>query len=314
MRKAIAGGLILVGAIFGQAPESRLQFDVATVRPAAPRGPDERTIVVRTGGPGSTDPERVRYRDIDLRNLLLESYGVPVDQLIIPDWVKTERYDITAKIPAGTTREQYAVMLRNLLVDRFKITSHSDKKDFTVYSLVVSKGGLKMKVSTAEPPPPPAPRGPTPADPAAAAAQFDQLFAQARGNAGGTDKDGFPALPENNIATQRTVGNNTGTRTNARGQTMAEITTIIQRGLGGGARVTDQTGLTGRYDFKLQYTRGVNAAAPVGAANPAAAVAEDPLPDLITAVQSQLGLKLEKSTAPFDVLVIDHIEKTPTDN
>jgi uncharacterized protein (TIGR03435 family) len=314
MRKAIVCGLILAGSIFGQAPGSKPEFDVATVRPAAPRGPDERTIVARTGGPGSTDPERVRYRDIDLRNLLLEAYLVPVDQLIIPDWVKTERYDITAKIPAGTTREQYAVMLRNLLVDRFKITSHSDKKDFTVYDLLVAKSGLKMKVSTAEPPPPAAQRGPTQADPAAAAAQFEQLFAQARANPGGKDKDGFPALPENNIAAQRTVGNNGRTQTNARGQTMAEITTMIQRALAGGARVTDKTGLTGRYDFKLQYARQVNAAAPGAATSPDAAVADDPLPDLITAVQSQLGLKLEKGTAPFDVLVIDHIEKTPTDN
>jgi len=311
MRKAIVCGLILAGSIFGQARDSKLEFDVATVRPAAPRGPDERMIVVRTGGPGSTDPERVRYRDIDLRNLLLESYGVPFDQLIVPDWVKTERYDITAKIAPGTIREQYAVMLRNLLIERFHIASHSEKRDFPSYDLVVAKGGLKMKVSTAEPPPSPAPRGPTQADPAAAAAQATLTFAQARANAGATDKDGFPALPENNIAAQRTVGNNGRTQTNARGQTMTEIVQIIQRALAGGARVTDKTGLTARYDFKLQYARQVNAAAPGAAANPDA---DDPLPDLITAVQSQLGLKLEKGTAQFDVMVIDHIEKTPTDN
>lgn len=304
--KRLVLGLAVVLSASAQTP---VAFEVASVRPAAPRGPDERVIVVKTGGPGSTDPERVRYRDIDLRNLLLEAYGVPVDQLAIPDWVKTERYDIMAKIPPDTTKERYAEMLRSLLVERFRIASHTEKRDFTAYDLVVAKGGLKMKVSTAEPPPPPA-RGPTPADPAAAAAQFDQLFAQARAKGPARDADGFPALPDNNIATANTVGNNSGTKTNARGQTMPQIVTIIQRGLGGGARVTDQTGLTGRYDFKLQYSRPVNAAAP-GAANPDA---EDPLPDLPTAVQSQLGLKLEKGTVQLEVLVIDHIDKTPVEN
>lgn len=141
MQKMIASGLILARAIFAQAPEAKLDFEVATVRPAAPRSADEKVIIVRTGGPGSTDPERVRYRSIDLRNLLLEAYGMPVDQLIIPDWVRIERYDIVAKIPPGTTKEQYAVMLRNLLADRFHITSHSEKRDFAVYDLWWQRAG-----------------------------------------------------------------------------------------------------------------------------------------------------------------------------
>ncbi len=311
MLKVIAGSLILAGAIFAQAQDSKLEFDVATVRPAAPRGPDEGSLVGRTGGPGSTDPERVRYRMISLGSLLVESYGVPSDRVIAPSWVQTERYDIAAKIAPGTTREQYAIMLRNLVVDRFHVTSHTEKRDFPAYDLVVAKSGLKMKISTAEPPPPPAPRGPQNADPAVAAAELERQMAQIRASFGTVDKDGFQALPQDNIATQRTVGNNTGTRTNARGQTMAEIATIIQRGLGGGVRVTDKTGLTGRYDFKLQYPRGVNAAAPGAAAVPEA---EDPLPDLPSAVQSQLGLKLDKGTAQLEVLVIDHIERTPAEN
>jgi uncharacterized protein (TIGR03435 family) len=307
MRKVIVSSLILAGATFAQPTPPKLEFDVATVRPAAPRGPDESSLVGRTGGPGSTDPERVRYRMSALRSLLVEAYGVPYDQMIAPSWVQTERYDITAKITPGTTREQYAVMLRNLLADRFHVTSHTEERDFPAYDLAVAKSGLKLKLSTAEPPPPPAPRGPQNADPAVAAAELEKQIAQIRASYGAVDADGFPALPENNIAAQSTDG----TKTNARGQTMAQITTMIQRGLGSGARVTDKTGLTGRYDFKLQYTRDVNAAAPGAATVPDSA---DPLPDLPAAVQSQLGLKLEKGTTQLEVVVIDHIEKTPTEN
>jgi uncharacterized protein (TIGR03435 family) len=311
MRKAFVSSLILASASFAQPAPPKLEFDVATLRPAAPRGPDEGLMAGRTGGPGSTDPERVRYRMSDLRNLLLQAFGVPYDLMIAPGLSPTDRYDIIAKIAPGTTPEQFAVMLRNLLVDRFHITSHTEKRDFPSYDLLVAKGGLKMKVSTAQPAPPPAPRGPMQADPATAAAELEKQLAQIRANFGTVDKDGFPALPDDNIATQRTVGNNDGTKTSARGQTMAEITTIIQRGLGGGARVTDKTGLTGRYDFKLQYTRGVTAVAPGAAAVPDE---PDPLPDLPSAVQSQLGLKLDKGTTQLEVLIIDHIDKTPSEN
>jgi uncharacterized protein (TIGR03435 family) len=303
MKKAIISGLILASSIFGQAPQPELEFEAASLRLTAPENANRFGNV--TGGLGSTDPERVRYRGTPLSILLAEAYGLPFDQVIAPEWAHTQGYDIVAKIPPGATREQYASMLRNLLIDRLQITSHHEKRNFTAYDLVVAKGGVKMKVSTADPPPPPQP---TPGDPAAAAAYVRELFFTGPGR--GNDPDGFPALPENNVAAQGSMTGNGHTRINARGQTTANIARTIELGLGGGpsplagggVRVTDKTGLIGRYDFKLEYA---------GAANIAA---DDPLPDLITAVQSQLGLKLEKGTAPFDVLVIDHIEKTPTDN
>jgi uncharacterized protein (TIGR03435 family) len=302
MRKAIVCGLILAGSIFGQAPEPKLEFEAASVRQAAPPAPGE--VFGMFGGPGSTDPERVRFRGASLQSLLVRAFDLPLSRLSAPDWLETTQFDITAKLPAGATAKQVNRMLRSLLVDRFKLVARTEKRDFPVYDLVVAKGGIKMKVSTAEPPPPPASRGPVEADPAKAAAAAAALQAQIRANRGAVDKDGFPALPDDNIATQRTGVNNGRAWANARGQTVEQIATILQRngGLGVGARVTDKTGLTGRYDFKLEYASAVSTAS------------DDPLPDVFSAVQSQLGLKLEKGTAQFDVLVIDHIEKTPTDN
>lgn len=311
MRTLVFFGAVFAGSIFGQQRDARLEFDAASVRAAAPAVQGE--ILGMFGGPGSTDPERVTFRRASLLNLLLRAYGLTFERLSAPDWIRTDQFDITATLPAGTTQEQFLTMLQNLLTDRFKIVSHTEKRDFPVYDLVVAKSGLKMKVSTAEPPAPPAqPREPAEADPAKVAANAAQQIAQIRANFGVMDKDGFPALPNDNTATQRTMGNNGVTRTNARGQTMQQVAAIIERGLGGGARVTDKTGLTERYDFKLEYSRA--GAGP--AANPAAANADvdAPLPDLLSAVQSQLGLRLEKGTAKQDVLVLDHIEKTPADN
>lgn len=295
MRAAV--GLIVANSMLAQQPEPKLEFDAATLRPAAPGNPAE---FGKTGGLGSTDPERVRYRGAPLFALLVEAFGLPFDQVISPAWVHNQGYDLVAKIPPGATREQYAAMLKNLLVDRLHITSHYEKRDFAAYDLVVAKGGVKMRLSTAEPPPPPPP---FPADPAAAAAESRDRFERTRGRA--NDPDGFPALPDNNVAAQFSMTMNGHARVNARGQTTGDIAKTLERELGGGpagggVRVTDKTGLTGRYDFKLEYASG--------------APADNPLPDLFSAVQSQLGLKLEKGITQVDVLIIDHIEKMPDDN
>jgi uncharacterized protein (TIGR03435 family) len=313
MRNVILSGVVFACAVFAQpapqAPAKKLEFEVASVRASPPLPSSNGTVTIMglRGGPGSTDPERLSGK-IDLRNALLRAFGVPYDQLTGPEWMQTEHYDFSAIVPPGTTPEQFNVMLQNLLVERFQITMHTAKKDFAVYEVVVGKGGLKMKLSTADP----APQGPTRADPAVLQDRALQMLAQLRaGNGAGLDRDGFPTLPDDNHPAQRTVGTGTKTVVSARGQSMATVVDTLQRGMGAGARMIDKTGVTGLYDFNLQFSRpgALTAAAPAaGAADP-----ED-APDLVTAAQSQLGLKLDKTTAPFDVLVIDHIEKTPTDN
>ncbi len=282
-------GLLLAALVLGQA--QNFEFDAATIREVAPGSGG--MLGNMTGGLGSTDPERVRYHGTPLSLLLAEAFHLRIDQVIAPDWVQRQCYDVVAKIPPGATREQYEAMLRRLLVDRLHISSHLDRRTFKAYDLVVAKGGVKMKLSTADAP---APVGVVPADPAAAATQRQNLLFSL-----GSDRDGFPALPGNNIAAMKTTSIRGRTRSNARGQTTTAIAQMLEVGLGSGVRVTDKTGLTGRYDFKLEYA-GTTSADPDG------------LQDVFSAVQSQLGLKLENSTVQSEVLIIDHIEKTPTNN
>ncbi len=325
MRATIAISLILAGALFGQfeikpdlpacqpASGPKLEFEVASVRPMATPARGAVTIMGLRGGPGSTDPGRMSGK-IDMRNALLRAFGVLPDQLSGPDWLTMERYDFSAIIPPDTTQEQFNLMLQNLLIDRFKISMHCAKKDFTVYDIVVAKSGVKMKPSAAEQPAPVQQRGPRPADPAEVRAQTEKALAQLQANVArgpNLDSDGYTILPDDNKAAMRSRGINGQMWINARGQSMASLLRTLQNGIGSGVRLVDRTGLTGFYDFKLHFARPNVAPAPEAAGN---LDADDPAPDVASAMQSQLGLRLEKSAMPLDVLIIDHIEKIPTDN
>jgi uncharacterized protein (TIGR03435 family) len=140
-------------------------FEVASVKPSLP-GTKAREI---RGGPGSTSPGTVTLAYSELASLVTMAYGVNPYQIVGPDWLGSTRFDIAAKVPPGTTVEQYRAMLRNLLADRFKLAVHRDKKEGRIFELVVAKNGPKLKESALEPssmddgslqPPPGAPSPP----------------------------------------------------------------------------------------------------------------------------------------------------------
>jgi uncharacterized protein (TIGR03435 family) len=96
-----------------------------------------------------------------------------------------------------------------------------------------------------------------------------------------------------------------------RNSPMSQFTAVLQNGTD--RPVVDQSGLTGRYDFTLNFTPDAAMATFVGGAPPPAGDSPDAAPDLFAAFQQQLGLKLEPTRAPVDVLVIDKVEK-PSEN
>jgi uncharacterized protein (TIGR03435 family) len=103
------------------------------------------------GGPGTADPERMTWSGATLQALLISAYGVKTDQISGPGWLESERYDVEAKVPPGSTRPQSILMLQNLLADRFRLTLHKDTKEFSVYELTVAKDGPKLKPSPPDP-------------------------------------------------------------------------------------------------------------------------------------------------------------------
>src|SRR5262249_43578974 len=95
--------------------------------------------------PGTSDPGRISYSNITLRRVLLSAYEVKSYQISGPDWLDTARFDITAKLPAATTKEQFQAMMRNLLETRFRMKVHRESRDLPIYALLISKNGPKIK-------------------------------------------------------------------------------------------------------------------------------------------------------------------------
>ena len=322
----IALALLSASAVLAQAIPDKLTFEVASVKPAAPPTPGQFMVGVR-GGPGTPDPGQATFSNVTQRLLLTKAYGVQDYQISGPGWLDSERYDIVAKVPKGATKEQFMVMLQNLLAERFKLTLHHETKELPRYALVVAKNGPKLKEAAAPPAndaevakdragpadggPPPGPgpgSGPPPGE-------------------GGPPrmpmgKDGFPKLPpgvgRGGIMMMMMNGR---ARLMGNGQPISKLADALARQLG--RPVTDKTGLAATYDFTLDFDpegstagRGMMPPPPPGGGGdaPGANPPETEVASLFTALQEQLGLKLEQKKGPLDLLVIDHSEKVPLEN
>jgi uncharacterized protein (TIGR03435 family) len=289
------GRMVLVALTLGlvQAADLPLAFEAASVKPTSPNLPNGRIVVgglEPVGGPGSNAPGRIRYRIISLKLLLINAYGVQDFQIAGPGWMDTAFFQIEATMPPTTTKAQFREMLQNLLSDRFKLKIHRAAREVPSYDLVVSKDGPKLKKSPANAgsaqddgaSPPPPPLSPSP-----------------------VGKDGFPTAP--NIPAGRagmfgTTGLR-GIRLTARHQTMASLAEALTDY--SGRPVLDTTGLTGEYDFTLTFSKK-----PTMEDSPDA---ESP-PSIFTALRAQLGLHLVTRKGSFETIIIDHLEKIPTEN
>ena len=129
-----------------------MTFEVATVRVSAPLSQDQVVSAHAVGRLGAhLDGMRAQYTYMTLRALVVYAYKLRPDQVSSPDWMASERFDIVARLPEGSTNEDAPAMLKALLHDRFKLDTHMETSEHPVYALVVAKGGEKLKDSTARP-------------------------------------------------------------------------------------------------------------------------------------------------------------------
>jgi uncharacterized protein (TIGR03435 family) len=258
--------------------------------------------------------------------LLQRAFGISTDQFKGPAVVQVFSagtfYDVTATMPPDTTKEQFQQMLQNLLMERFHLIFHRDTANFPGYDLVLDKGGPKFKEVIPDP---------------AAAANPNQAAGVSISMSNGRGPDTFPEFPQ--VTGPRTMSQMAGgkERTKYQERTMAEFVSNLGYVIGSSmgkpvtqgfpqARVIDKTGLTGKYTFILEYSSeagaGMRSAFPAQV-NPdspgtAPAVASDPgggAPNIIVAIQKQLGLRLDRTAdIPLDVIVVESFDKTPTEN
>jgi uncharacterized protein (TIGR03435 family) len=240
------------------AADANPEFDVATIKPATPDRPGKAFLV--RGRQFSTI-------NTTLADLITFAYGIHAKQITgAPSWVETEKFDVAAQ-PNGEgqpNEKQWKAMVQKLLADRFKLAFHRDKKELSVYAIVVGKNGPKLTKSEST-------------------SNLPGLFFRGLGN-----------LPCTNA-------------------TMADLASVLQ-GAVLDRPVVDQTGITGRYDFTLLWTPDEFQFGGAAAKNPPPPPTNGAAPpDLFTAMQEQLGLKLESTKAQAEVFVIDKVSK-PTEN
>lgn len=283
---------------FGQSP-APLTFEVASVKPTPPPDPSKGIFFgPPKGGPGTDDPGQITWSGASLMAALTTAYDVKPYQVTGPDWLRMERYEFTVKVPPGTTKEQANVMWQNLLKERFGMAIHKDSKEFQTDELTVAKGGPKLKETDIDPNVPP----------------FQPSEGPPKLGA-----DGTPQLPGPGLIQMIQIGPSGPLgHIVAKAQTLAQLAGMIGNQLG--HPVIDKTGLTGKYDFTVEFKPDLNGLPllPPGAAGPGGPPAGDnasePGSNIESALQLQLGLRLVKGKAPLVMIVVDHANKTPTEN
>ncbi len=291
---AIVAGPVVFGLL--NAPQVGAQSPPTTAAPSP-------SYEVASINPNRSGDMRIGIRFLPGR---FSTTGATVKQLIAlaydvrnfqvsggPSWISSDKYDIDAKepdvlaeelakLPPDQRREKMGLLIQSLLADRFQLEVSHGTKELPVYALVVGKNGPKIQQAKADDTYPNGMKGPD---------------GRALGHGG-------------------MMGMAPGQLT-GQGVPLAFLVQQLSQQLG--RSVLDQTGLKGNYDFTLKWTPDQSSAAMFqgppggGPGSDNAPPPDSSGPSIFTAVQEQLGLKLESTKGPVEILIIDHIAQ-PTEN
>jgi len=241
------------------------------------------------------DGAQVHYAGFPFREYVARAYRVRMSQVIGPDWMSSERFDVDAKLPEGSTPAQLSEMLQALLSERFAMKQHREQKEMPMYALVLGKSPLRLKESAHDP---------------NATLRNDALVnVTVAIGAAGTSVD----LGQ---GSSYTLG---GGKFEGKRMTAEMLASTLERYCD--RPVLDMTGLTGTYDVVFDISPedsqviGIRAAVNAGVrlSPQAMSLLDTGGNPLIVAVE-QLGLKLDARKAPVNVLVVDDARRTPIDN
>ena len=279
------------------------EFDVATFKPSQNTGQlsqRDKDLVALVGMRFNEDS--LRTKNTQLRLLIQWSYGLlgHLDEVVLggPKWLDSDRYDITAKMDGSVADQLKKLsvdkreiaqeqMAQALLADRLKLAIHRETKVLPVYALTIAKTGSRLHEAK------PGDTYDKTTFPHADAFADNDAKAGKMFGVGGRSPDGH--------LTMTVYGFGISMPALAR-RLNVDVGLIVQ----------DRTGLTGNYDFTLKYTMipmsGASSATPDGQPVPAAPDPSGGL-SLFAAIQQQLGLKLESTKGPVEIIVIDHVER-----
>src|SRR3984885_5769087 len=258
---------LLAATVCGVAfAQQRPEFEVAAIRPS---NPNESFINARTPSLRADASRNLVFKQTSIANLIMLAHNVGAPQIIGPDWLsvkelsRADHFDVTARIPEGSTPEQVPLMLQSLLADRFHLTFHQENRVLGAYALVVGKNGSKLAETSN--------------DSSAGKGVCNRSFAQRQGATLAAECKGIL------------------------GADIAQQIQTLAPGYFREGPIVDMTNLNGLYDFSLEWItvqqseQGVNG------------------PSMFDAVE-KLGLKIESRKQSFPVLVIDRVDRMPTEN
>lgn len=271
-----------------EASAAKLAFDVISIKPSSPDG-------MRMMMGFRFTPDGIEGMNVTLAMLVRSAYSqagtMPTDDSVsgLPDWGKTQTYDVQGKMSGedaatfkALSKDEQDVrrrqMLQSLLAERFQLKSHREQKQVPDYELVVAKGGPKLQPGAVDP------NGPK-------------------------DRDGKPVA--GNFMRMTGPG-----KVQAQNFGMQQLANFLSQPMAGTGRlVVDKTGLTDKYNFSLEWAPDFSLmqhpTGPMAAPPPPASDVTGPT--IFTALQEQLGLKLQPGTGTIDVVVVDHVER-PSEN
>jgi uncharacterized protein (TIGR03435 family) len=290
-RTLIFFGMLLLAESL-PAQTTRPAFEVASIKPSvnAPRQ--------AVAAAGQTDGAQFRIRGLTIKDYISLAYGLKLNQISAPDWMTTDRFDIVATLPERSGPSQVPEMMQALLEDRFELKSHREKKDFPVYALRITPGGLKA----VEVPPEPGEE--------TTAAKASQTFTRS-GSGQGISVDLGHGSSFN-------FANNKFAATKV---TMASLAGMLERFVD--RPVLDMTEVNGSYDvafdlapedYRVMLIRAAVAAGLVMSPDALRVLDGSPSPATLFEGIAKFGLRLESRRSPLDMLVVDSARKTPTEN
>jgi uncharacterized protein (TIGR03435 family) len=197
-----------------------------------------------------------------------------------PAWIASDKYDVTAKAAiANLSLDQYRLMVQALLTDRFKLAAHRETKERNGFVLVTAKGGPKL----------------------------------AEANAQSCVERGAPRDPGKSDAVTCGTFFTGPSSLDARKMSMAQFANTLSMVLGN--PVLDKTGIAGSFDIHLEFDpEGTNLTGRGALPLDAAPDDDRAKPSLFTALQQQVGLRLQSEKVPATILVIDRAERMPSEN
>lgn len=274
MRYLVA--MLLLGApLFAEGPE----FEAASIKHFEPPKTTGNLPVrygASIGGPGTTDPTHMRLTAMPLSILFMMAFDVKYFQLLDATGAGSEIFDFAAVIPTGATKDEVNAMWRNLLVSRFGMKYHIEQRESQVDELVVGPKGHKLIVNNV------------------------------------SESQEPPVATESAVLGQPGMITTSSSRPNgppvakvtAKAQSMSALASLLSTQLQ--SPVVDKTGLAGRYDFVMEYLPRMSGGV--------STQVDDGAVDVTAALQQQLGLRLVKGKGMIDVVVVDKLERTPTEN